>query len=121
MIAEQDVVFIFCYYCGKVLNGRRDKSKDHIIPVSKYGNNEGVNKVDCCRSCNELKGSLTLEKFYEEVRLKVVGRRRKKRILSNIKLLIQFRDNKQSEMKSPTLIGLYTRKKQRKKRLKLNP
>ena len=102
-----------CYYCDKILTGRTDKSKDHIIPVSKYGNNQEINKVDCCRACNTLKANLSLEGFMEVVKQKVISRRKKQMILSRVKLLIRFRDCKISEMTSPTLIGLYKRKKQR--------
>jgi hypothetical protein len=102
-----------CYYCDKILTGRTDKSKDHIIPISKYGNNQDINKVDCCRACNTLKSNLTLESFMEAVLQKVVSRRKKKIIISRIGLLIKFRDSKLDKMTSPVLIGLYRRKKQR--------
>jgi len=59
-----------CYYCGieygTIITGCRKptyKTNDHIIPVSKKGNNLPMNKVSSCDHCNGLKGNMLPNKF----------------------------------------------------------
>ncbi|TDE87344.1 RNA-guided endonuclease IscB [Deinococcus sp. S9] len=47
-----------CAYCGK-----KGEEVEHLIPRSQGGTNRVSNLVWSCRSCNEQKGSLTLEEF----------------------------------------------------------
>lgn len=49
-----------CPYCNVSLNND-NITADHIIPVSKGGNNTKVNLLACCKSCNEERGD---EEFY---------------------------------------------------------
>jgi 5-methylcytosine-specific restriction endonuclease McrA len=44
-----------CIYCGKRLIDAFDVTRDHIIPISKGGNNTKENVVPACRSCNSKK------------------------------------------------------------------
>jgi len=44
-----------CAYCGIEFNCELLPTKDHIIPVSKGGNNTKDNIVPACRSCNSKK------------------------------------------------------------------
>jgi 5-methylcytosine-specific restriction endonuclease McrA len=45
-----------CIYCGKDLLNLFDKPvRDHIIPISKGGNNTKENVTSACRSCNAKK------------------------------------------------------------------
>lgn len=49
-----------CQYCGKhrsQLRGREFLTRDHIIPVSKGGDNTWGNVVTACSPCNNRKGS----------------------------------------------------------------
>lgn len=76
----------FCFYCDKILS-RRIKTRDHLQPKSRKGSNDGSNLVDACRSCNTLKGQLTLEEFravmayrageFKKMKLKFPGELRK--------------------------------------------
>lgn len=66
-----------CYYCERKFGYQKPgpecsrkpliRTKDHIVPVSKGGNNSSYNIVYCCFDCNHLKGDLTLEEFIEKI------------------------------------------------------
>ena len=49
-----------CPYCNTVLT-EENTTADHMIPVSKGGNNSRVNLLACCKDCNEERGD---EDFY---------------------------------------------------------
>lgn len=49
-----------CAYCGTEFDENILPEKDHIIPISKGGNNTKENIVPACRSCNAKKGSKIL-------------------------------------------------------------
>jgi len=44
-----------CAYCGREFNLFDKPEKDHVIPISKGGNNTKENVVPACRSCNAKK------------------------------------------------------------------
>jgi len=46
-----------CFYCGKEFDLFDLPTKDHILPISKGGNNIKENVVPACRSCNAKKGN----------------------------------------------------------------
>jgi len=46
-----------CIYCGNMMNNDNATS-DHIVPISKRGNNCQVNLVICCKRCNSDRGNL---------------------------------------------------------------
>ena len=48
-----------CQYCGTRIR-EQAATLDHVIPESRGGKNTWENTVTCCKSCNLIKGSLTL-------------------------------------------------------------
>lgn len=51
-----------CAYCGKEFGLFRRPERDHIIPISKGGNNTKDNIIPACKSCNSKKGNKIYEK-----------------------------------------------------------
>lgn len=51
-----------CVYCEQKLTDDNATS-DHILPISKKGNNCQVNLVICCRKCNCDRGNMDFDKF----------------------------------------------------------
>lgn len=50
-----------CFYCGTDLS--KYKAIEHLTPVSKGGDNDNINIVFSCRSCNSKKRDLSLEEY----------------------------------------------------------
>ena len=55
-----------CIYCNCKLN-ENNATSDHIIPISKGGNNCKLNLIVCCVKCNNERGDLP---FYQYLKLK---------------------------------------------------
>lgn len=55
-----------CIFCEKKLN-TINATTDHIIPISKGGNNSQVNLITCCLDCNSERGNI---EFYKYLKLK---------------------------------------------------
>lgn len=51
-----------CVYCETKLSDQNATS-DHIVPISKRGNNCQVNLVISCRKCNSDRGNIEFNKF----------------------------------------------------------
>ncbi len=51
-----------CIYCSKQLDSS-NATTDHIIPISKGGNNAKVNLVVCCMKCNNERGDMEFNKY----------------------------------------------------------
>lgn len=51
-----------CVYCGKRLS-KYTATIDHLIPLSRGGNNFKWNLVWCCKRCNHSKGSKLLSEW----------------------------------------------------------
>ena len=49
-----------CMYCGETF-AVKDLSRDHIIPLSKVGEDKWMNSVTACKRCNNQKGNRTPE------------------------------------------------------------
>jgi 5-methylcytosine-specific restriction endonuclease McrA len=49
-------VEVNCIYCNINLD-KENATADHIIPISKGGNNTKVNLVVCCKDCNNERGN----------------------------------------------------------------
>lgn len=59
-----------CFYCerffGRIPFGSDrplKKTRDHIFPKSKGGNDSLTNILNCCQHCNTSKGAMTLEQW----------------------------------------------------------
>jgi 5-methylcytosine-specific restriction endonuclease McrA len=50
-----------CNYCGEPLLGKGEK--DHLVPVSRGGDNSSVNLTLACRTCNRDKHAKTAQEF----------------------------------------------------------
>ncbi len=64
-----------CHYCGIKVD-ENNATLDHVIPISKGGNNSKENLVACCFECNSIKSGKTLE----EVAVKLLERLKNKRV-----------------------------------------
>lgn len=51
-----------CIYCEKTLTVQNATS-DHIVPISKKGNNCQINMVVCCKSCNNERGNVEFNEY----------------------------------------------------------
>ena len=64
-----------CAYCGKRMNqveGHKNmETVDHIFPKSNGGNDSAINRLPCCRNCNQIKGSDSLEYFLSQIRFRI--------------------------------------------------
>lgn len=58
---------IFCAYCEVELKYESQVTRDHLIPMSKGGVSLHINLVWCCQSCNNLKGSSSLNYWLYEI------------------------------------------------------
>lgn len=80
-----------CQYCGKKFP-RDQLTIDHVIPLGKHGIDELTNYVTACKSCNEMKGSMSLADFAHHIKIEITdlpvyG----DPIIDNLNLPIQFR------------------------------
>lgn len=55
-----------CIYCKNKVT-KKNATADHIVPISKGGNNAKVNLIVCCEDCNGERGD---QDFYEYLRTK---------------------------------------------------
>ncbi len=56
-----------CVYCGTSIEDGAQLTLDHIVPVSKGGENKAVNLVTCCHRCNCSRGNRTMPAFARAV------------------------------------------------------
>lgn len=71
-----------CFYCEREFipenygtNMPCAQTIDHIIPISRRGNNSPENKVDACIECNNLKASMLLDEFKEVVEILILSKK----------------------------------------------
>jgi hypothetical protein len=53
----------YCCYCGKAITGSLILTREHLVPVSKGGNNTQLNIRACCHICNNKRGNLDYDVF----------------------------------------------------------
>ena len=58
-----------CAYCGKEFDENILPTKDHVLPISKGGNNIKENVVPACRSCNAKKSNKISEQFQPVIKI----------------------------------------------------
>lgn len=51
-----------CIYCDTKLN-YENATADHIVPISKGGNNTQINLVVCCKECNGERGNMDFKHY----------------------------------------------------------
>lgn len=54
-----------CAYCA-YKQRNRELTIDHVVPLSKNGDDSYSNQVPCCRSCNLSKGDRAIRQWYFE-------------------------------------------------------
>lgn len=84
-----------CQYCGS----KEDLEVDHIIPLSKGGNNEDDNLITACHSCNKLKSDKSLKEFVKNGLCKKLDR--------VSKILDTLEEKEQEQYKEKEDISLY--------------
>ena len=52
-----------CAYCGKAFSPSNMPMRDHVIPISRGGNNTKENIKPACKSCNSKKGTMLMEEI----------------------------------------------------------
>jgi len=64
-----------CFFCGRSIPRKR-ASLDHLIPLTRLGQDEAQNLVLSCSWCNKDKGTMTAEEYLEYLeRRRIIGRR----------------------------------------------
>lgn len=69
----------FCLYCGEKIKNHKQLTKEHLVPLSKGGNNTLLNKKTCCFACNNWRGNMDLEQWKIEVCMLARNGKKKKR------------------------------------------
>lgn len=65
IIAEENRI---CYICNiKIPNDER-ATIDHVYPKSKYGKDNRENLHCCCKRCNDDKGNMDIEQYYNHIK-----------------------------------------------------
>lgn len=82
-----------CCYCGLNLTGSIYCSVEHIVPISKGGNESTRNLRRCCSGCNHMRANFDLKTFHSHVQHLAFNNpndQRLKTMLSNIKWHIGY-------------------------------
>lgn len=57
----------YCYLCGDKIN-INDMTIDHVVPKSDGGGSSTANARCCCFTCNQMKGSMSLDEFISKIK-----------------------------------------------------
>ena len=65
----------YCYLCGRLIEDEKDFNLDHMVPISRGGQNEPCNWRPVHKECNSEKGALTYQEWvlYQELLRKKYG------------------------------------------------
>lgn len=67
-----------CRYCRRLFDEYIEKTKDHIVPVSRGGFDRKENRVPCCKDCNQWKDDRSLEDWLKELKYLVKKEKERK-------------------------------------------
>ena len=56
--AKRNFGVLWCFYCGLPAD-----TVDHLIPLSRGGQDHAYNTAPCCAACNVLKDNMTVAEF----------------------------------------------------------
>ncbi len=92
-----------CSYCNGILTD--DRTVDHFMPLFRGGSDDNNNKIICCYSCNQLKGSLTPREFLlllefrakMSINWKAVTKAKAEKIIKNLLPLIGKPEKEEEE------------------------
>lgn len=59
-----------CCYCRQIIHPLM-LTKEHVIPVSRGGNDSQYNVHPCCQYCNTEKGALSFSEWEKQLRLRI--------------------------------------------------
>ena len=93
----------YCCYCGRrfKFNLEQRCTADHLIPLSRGGNNTYFNKRNCCSKCNTEKCNLYLEDWLHKVKNSRLNEYDKGIKVENIKYILHYvRTSKQKVFKN---------------------
>jgi hypothetical protein len=94
----------FCCYCGDLIVFSAKMTKEHIVPLSKGGNNRAENKTHCCKTCNGMRGNLSFEGFIrvvDEKKSKVRNRAKKEKyeiMIANIYYVKEYAEKNHDKL-----------------------
>lgn len=57
-----------CSYCERLFDEKNYKTIEHIVPLSKGGNNYFENLIWVCNECNNFRGNKDLNYFYNQIK-----------------------------------------------------
>lgn len=57
----------YCCYCGNPFRLLRKRTTEHLVPLSKGGTNNDINKRYCCSNCNNERGNRPLNNWLVEL------------------------------------------------------
>lgn len=77
-----------CKYCNRLFDEYHiEKTKDHVIPLSKGGKDLKENRIYACHDCNNWKDNKSLEVWLEEIKKMVKKKKTKVRTSYTFEIL----------------------------------
>lgn len=61
-------IYPLCYLCGQLIKKQNEVSQDHLIAKSRGGLTEKPNLVCTHKKCNNDKGSMTVQEWFDRQR-----------------------------------------------------